>query len=115
MFPITAKEQECIPVGCVPPAAVAVSTPPGARHPPGLGTPPSLGPGTPPPWDQASPPGPGKHPPPLNRMTDGCKNITLPQTSLAGGNYIPLVSPDKMQNRSSRSKTTLMFLILFHI
>ena len=26
-------------------------------------------------------------PPPMNRMTDRCKNITLPQTSFAGGNY----------------------------
>ena len=25
---------------------------------------------------------------PVNRMTDRCKNITLPQTSFAGGNYI---------------------------
>ena len=25
-------------------------------------------------------------PPPMNRMTDRCKNITLPQTSFAGGN-----------------------------
>ena len=25
--------------------------------------------------------------PPVNRMTDMCKNITLPQTSFAGGNY----------------------------
>ena len=25
------------------------------------------------------------HPPPLNRMTNWCKNITLPQTSFAGG------------------------------
>ena len=24
--------------------------------------------------------------PPVNRMTDRCKNITLPQTSFAGGN-----------------------------
>ena len=29
---------------------------------------------------------PGIPPPPLNRMTDRCKNITLPQTSFAGGN-----------------------------
>ena len=35
----------------------------GTRHPP-------LGPGT----------------PPVNRITDTCKNITLPQTSFAGGN-----------------------------
>ena len=26
------------------------------------------------------------NPPPVNRMTDRCKNITLPQTSFAGGN-----------------------------
>ena len=25
--------------------------------------------------------------PPVNRITDRCKNITLPQTSFAGGNY----------------------------
>ena len=25
--------------------------------------------------------------PPVNRMTDRCKNITLPQTLFAGGNY----------------------------
>ena len=28
----------------------------------------------------------GKSPFPVNRMTDRCKNITLPQTSFAGGN-----------------------------
>ena len=27
-----------------------------------------------------------RYPPPVNRMTDRCKNITLPQTSFAGGN-----------------------------
>ena len=27
-------------------------------------------------------------PSPVNRMTDRCKNITLPQTSVAGGNNI---------------------------
>ena len=47
------------------------------------------------PWDQAPPPGPDispgtRDPPPgtdspVNRMTDRCKNITLPQTSSAGG------------------------------
>ena len=65
-------QQECIPVGCLPPAAVAVpgglhQAPPLDQAPPGPGNPP--GPGTP--WDQAppreqTPPGPGK-------------NITLPQ------------------------------------
>ena len=28
-----------------------------------------------------------RHPPPVNRMTDRCKNITLPQTWFAGGKY----------------------------
>ena len=32
----------------------------------------------------------GRHPP-MNRMTDRCKNITLPQISFAGGNNDPLV------------------------
>ena len=53
------NEQECIPVGCVPPAAVAV--PGGGLH-------------QAPPPEQAPPPLP-----PLNRITDACENITLPQ------------------------------------
>ena len=65
-------KQECIPVGCIPPAAVAV---PGGSPP-----------GTPP--DQAHPPGtrsPGSRHPlrsrhlPVDRITDACENITLPQ------------------------------------
>ena len=28
-----------------------------------------------------------RHSPHVNRMTDRCKNITLPQTSFAGGKY----------------------------
>ena len=94
------EEQECIPVGCVPPAAVAVGGV-STRHPPlGPGTPP--GPCTPPepctsrdhappgtmhPLDHAplgpcTPPRAGT---PCGQ-TDACKHITLPQTSLAGGN-----------------------------
>ena len=51
------------------------------RHPPGPGTP----------QDQA-PPG-TRHPPdqphlPVNRITDTCKNITLTQTSFAGGKNV---------------------------
>ena len=30
---------------------------------------------------------PTSPPPPLNRMTDACDNIALPQTSFAGGKY----------------------------
>ena len=60
-------------------------TPPWSR-PPGAGTHP---PEQAPPKDQtpqsSHPPG-SRHPPPMNRMTDRCKNITLPQTSFAGGN-----------------------------
>ena len=36
------------------------------------------------PTPEADPPGPGT--PPVNRMTNRCKNITLPQTLFAGGN-----------------------------
>ena len=48
-----------------------------------LGYPPKCGPGDPPGCGPGDPPGEG---PPMNRMTDRCKNITLPQTSFAGGN-----------------------------
>ena len=69
--------QECIPVGCIPPAAVAVlmglhqappreqappsneQTSPGSRHPP------------------QSRHLPGTRHPPVDRMTDTCKNITF--------------------------------------
>ena len=46
-----------------------------------------------PPWEQP------RVPPPMNRMTNRCKNITLPQTSFAGGDkYITLsVIPLAMQ------------------
>ena len=65
-------QQECIPVGCVPPAAVAV---PGVstRHPPGPGT--SLDRATP--RDQAHP---GTRHPPREQTPPGPgKNITLRQ------------------------------------
>ena len=32
--------------------------------------------------------------PPVDRMTDASKNITLPQTLFAGGKYIPCISPN---------------------
>ena len=65
-------KQECIPVGCVPPAAVAVregvstrhprdQTPPRTRHPPRNQAPRPCG------------------------QTHTCKHITLPQTSFASG------------------------------
>ena len=70
-------EQECIPVGCVPPAAEAIGGGVSTRHPPGPDPP---GGGTPPrggtPWEQTlpgagpprsrHPPGPG---PPVDRQT----------------------------------------------
>ena len=40
---------------------------------------------TPPRSNDACPPGATTHDPPVNRMTNRCKNITLPQTSFAGG------------------------------
>ena len=40
----------------------------------------------------------GIHPPAtVDRMTDTCKNITLPQTSFAGGNNTFLFSCDSME------------------
>ena len=87
---VTKNQQECIPVGCVPPAAVAVlgGSPPGT--PPGPGTP--LDQASPdqapphtwqPPRNQATPPGADpprtRHPHPVDRITDACENITLPQ------------------------------------
>ena len=72
------QKQECIPVGCVPPTAVAavVST----RNPPGPGTPQDQTP-----HREQAPPGTR---PPLRTefLTHACENITLPQTSFAGGN-----------------------------
>ena len=57
-------KQECIPVGCLPPAAVAVGGV-STRHPPG-----------------------SRHPQPCGQ-THACRHITLPQTSFAGGKYLP--------------------------
>ena len=108
--------QECIPVGCVPPAAVAVGVLGGGvclpqcmlRDPPkdvGLET--SLGvggPGDPPKARPLNfPPGCGPgdllqdilgyhlqcmlgYHPPVNSITDTCKNITLPQLRCGGKN-----------------------------
>ena len=44
--------------------------------------------------------------PPVNRMTDRCKNITLPQTSFAGGNYVQMLL-------SRPTYVTEFFLFLF--
>ena len=65
------------PLGCVP------GDPPPSQiplNPPPLGCGPGNLRGMTPPPDQA----PAPHPP-VNRITDTCKNITLPQTSYAGG------------------------------
>ena len=70
-------KEECIPVECVPPAAVAIPGGFSTRHPP------------------KSRPRPGAAPPPREQtpfwtefLTQACENITLPQTSFAGGNNI---------------------------
>ena len=100
-FPDILLTQECIPVGCVPPASMVISAVvcPGGRSVIGVYIPLSPEADTPltqrqippcpiacwdtPPlsiacWDTPLPP--------VNTMTDRCKNITLPQTSFAGGN-----------------------------
>ena len=63
-------KQECIPVGCVPPAAVAVSPAPHASHPP-----------------PCMPPLP-LMPPSVDRQTP--VKTLLSQTSFAGGNNVPV-------------------------
>ena len=99
----TKFKQECIPVGCVAPAAVAIHmgglpqcmlgyTPPWvwAWRPPWVWAwrPPGCGPGEPPGCGPGDPMGVGQEtprpgdPPGVdleNRITDTCKNITLPQ------------------------------------
>ena len=74
MQSVTYQLQECIPVGCVPPAAVAV---PGGIHQalPREQTPP-LGP------DPLGTDTPQSRPPPVNRMTDACEKYNLAPTSL---------------------------------
>ena len=73
-------KKECIPVGCVPPAAMVISPAthtsplpcmPPAMHaaPPTMQTPPAM---------HASPCH-ARPPPPVNRITDACEHITLPQ------------------------------------
>ena len=90
------ETQECIPVGCVPPTAVAIWGGVSTRHPPGPDPLPeqapwSKGPQSRHPWDQAppragTPLGPGsprsRHPPgtshpPVNRITETCKKEEL--------------------------------------
>ena len=104
------KKQECIPVGCVPPTSCpylpACTAPggvpargvylvpggctcPGGVPGPGgctcLGGIPGLG-GVYLPAGVYLPGGHLPRYPPVKRMADRCKNITLPQTSFAGGN-----------------------------
>ena len=65
---------------CIGSQGVSTRRPPRTRHPPGPGTP----------QDQTAPQGTrplDQAHPPVNRMTDRCKHITLPQTSFADGNY----------------------------
>ena len=80
----------CPPSPCMPPPPEQPRMPPGAtthapREQPRM-TPweqPHMSPGS----NHAHPPGETTHaPPPVNRMINRCKNITLPQTSFAGGN-----------------------------
>ena len=105
----THTQQECIPVGCIPPTCClylpACTAPRGCTCPGGVYPPrgvylpmglPARGV-----LAQGGVPAPGgctcpggctwprcmlAYTPPVNRMTDRCKNITLPQTSFADGN-----------------------------
>ena len=81
------REQPCMSPGATThaPTWEQPHTPPGATmHPPSNHTCPPLGATT------HAPPGATTHTPhtPVNRMTNRCKNITLLQTSFAGGNKV---------------------------
>ena len=109
-------KQPCTPPrsnhACTPPSNHAC--PPGATmHAPPREQPhmpplynharPPLQPRTPPLLQPCMPPPATMHAPPVNRMTNRCKNITLPQTSFAGGNeylvyaYIEMVVQQRIQ------------------
>ena len=86
-------KQECIPVGWVPTAAVPIMRRVSAYLEggvclfvggPWVDTPPVRQPFIPHPI-YTSHPLYTTPPPPVNRMTDGCKNITFPHTSYAVG------------------------------
>ena len=49
--------------------------------------------------------------PPVDRMTDMCKNITLPQTSFAGGKYVWAV---RKTGRSSTQVKSIFDTLLFN-
>ena len=72
-------QQECIPVGCVPPAAVAVSP---ATHAPTRHTTLPYTPSATHAPVMHSPPPIRACMPPADRMTKDCENITFPQTSV---------------------------------
>ena len=133
-------KQECIPVGCVPPAAVAVlgglhqtprweqttpldQAPPMTRHPTGTRHPPRAGTfqEQASPWEQAPPTPRSRHPlPPVNRITDTCKNITFPQLHLRAVMkrtiyQLVLVLGYKYHNHVLQFRVLLMHLSGYHI
>ena len=83
------NKQECIQVGCVPLAVYHARD----RDPPGQR--PSMDrdfPWTKTPWTETLPNKGWDNPPPTCGQTDTYENITLPQTSFAGGKKIKLGS-----------------------
>ena len=101
----------CHHIPCMPPTEQPCMPPQATTHAP-LGAtmhaPPEQ-PHTHPPEQPCMPPqsNHARCPPSVNRMTNWCKNITLPQTSFAGGNNIRLT-----QHTSHRINITLSNLSL---
>ena len=86
-------------VGGVP--AWGVYMPRGVYLPRGVPTQGVCLPGGVPAWGLYLPRGRGylsRYSPPVNRMTDRCKNITLPQTSFAGGNNTTIRAKTVVEN-----------------
>ena len=83
--PHNPPEQPCMPPPeqpHMPPRGTMHTAPPRSNH----ACPPSNH--ACPPWATTHAPRATTHAPPVNRMTNWCKNITLPQTSFAGGKYV---------------------------
>ena len=105
------RKQECIPVGCVPPDLYRTG---GGLCPGDVSVQGGLCPGG---LCQENPP--GQRPlPPVNRMTSASKNITLPQTSFAGGKnrhipekYVTSVQKMKTWKLKPTVKSTLSYRI----
>ena len=114
----TSLQQECIPVGCLPPASMVISTG-GSVYPGDWCVHGVCVHGGCTPWTQRQtiPPDPEADIPPPYCMlgytplpwTEACENITLPQTSFAGGNNSSSLSTFSLRSDRKNYRTGKRF------